>query len=148
LHIEHIRFTSVIDGDAFVNTHSFLGPSTYIGIGYLTLQRCGDLISAWFTKGLQMEIKASEVPFWLSELRKQSFAAAYCLDEELLQIVLQECQEVLLHATSIWNRRTISATARLQPEEAVNNLDSASWNVSRYINAFLRHTQQQTLSLL
>jgi hypothetical protein len=61
-----------------------------------------------------------------------------------LKIVLQE---ILLNATSVWNRRTISASARLQLEEAVNSLDSG-WNATQSINAFLRHSQQQTLSVI
>ena len=50
----------------------------------MTWRRLGDLISGVVGKGLHAEIRVShEVPFWMAELRKRTFAVAYNFDKSM-----------------------------------------------------------------
>lgn len=56
--------------------------------GYRTWRRLGDLSTTIFALGLHQEIKVSQdVPFWMAEIRKRCFGAAYAVDKLMATFV-------------------------------------------------------------
>ena len=85
--------------------------------------------------GLHMEIKVStDVPFWLSEIRKRSFAGIYSLDKSICTFVGRPPR---LPRKYCYMQLPLSLhidTLHLQGaelEEAVNRLDADGWSTDK-----------------
>ena len=101
-------------------------------LGYMTWRRLGDLVSACIAKGLHTEIKVShEIPFWMAELRKRTFAVAYNLNISISTFLGRPPRLARKFCVMQLPLDLESGALRLPPaqlEHELNQLDDQGWN--------------------
>jgi hypothetical protein len=119
---------------------------------YLTWRRLGTLISACVAKGLHGEIRvSSDVPFWMSELRKRLFAATYILDKSISNFLGRPPRLSRKYCTMQLPLDLEPAHLRLpgaELEDVVNRLDQHGWNTNASLGGMVWIRCQFILSMI
>jgi len=109
-----------------------LASSTKDAASFSTWQRCGEVISSALALGLHGKIQASaSIPFFLAELRKRAFAAAYG-DDKVVSIFLGRPPRlshrycIIQAPLDLSKDELLSEGADLQ--SALDGLDADGWN--------------------
>ena len=133
---ENLHMCTLVTGDA----------------SYLTWRRLGNLVSACVAKGLHGEIEVSaEVPFWMSELRKRMFAAAYILDKTISNFLGRPPRLLRKYCTMQLPLDLEPHHLRLpdaELEEVVNKLDQHGWNTNASLGGMVWVRCQMLLGMV